>query len=127
MSSTGYLQIHAYTSSAQIPLQDTAITITDKSGSAIAMGLTNRSGLLDSPVAISVPDPSAGQSPNTGLIPYATVNLYAKHRQFEEIFAKDIQIFPNTVTLQNLELIPLSEFPEKWNRFEQFETPSQNL
>lgn len=127
MSSTGYLQIHAYTSAAQIPLQDTAVTITDKSGSAIAMGLTNRSGLLDTPVAISVPDPEAGQSPNTGLIPFATVNLYAKHRQYEEILAKDIQIFPNTVTLQNLELIPLSEFPEKWNRAEQFETPSQNL
>ena len=127
MSSTGYLQIHAYTSSAQIPLQDTAVTITDMSGSAIAMGLTNRSGLLDTPVAISVPDPAAGLSPNTGLIPYATVNLYAKHRQYEEIFAQSIQIFPNTVTLQNLEFIPLSEFPGNWNQAEQFETPSQNL
>jgi hypothetical protein len=127
LSSTGYLQVHAYTSSAQIPLQDTAVTITDQSGSAIAMGLTNRSGLLDTPVSIPVPDTSAGQSPNTGLIPYATLNLYAKCKQYEEIYVKDIQVFPDTITVQNLEFIPLSEFPQKWNQAEQFVTPSQNL
>ncbi len=127
MSSTGYLQVHAYTSSAQIPLQDTAVTITDQSGSAIAMGLTNRSGLLDTPVSLPVPDTSAGQSPNTGLIPYATLNLYAKCKQYEEIYVKDIQVFPDTITVQNLEFIPLSEFPQNWNQAEQFVTPSQNL
>ena len=127
MSSTGYLQVHAYTSSAQIPLYDTAVTITDKSGSAIAMGLTNRSGLLNTPIEIAVPDSSASQAPNTGVIPYTTVDLYAKCRKFEEIFVKDIQVFSNIVTLQNLEFIPLAEFPQKWNQSEQFETPSQNL
>lgn len=127
MSSTGYLQVHAFASTAQLPLKDTAVTITDKSGSAIAMGLTNRSGLLDTPVSIPVPATSAGQSPNTGIIPYSTVDLYAKHRQYEEIFVTNIQIFPDTVTIQNLELIPLAEFPQKWNRTEQFETQSQNL
>lgn len=127
MSSTGYLQVHAYASSAQIPLKDTAITVTDKSGSAIAMALSNRNGLLDIPIAIQVPDLSAGQTPNTGIIPYSIVDLYAKVQGYEEIFVRDIQIFPDTVTLQNLEFIPLAEFPAKWNRTEQFETPSQNL
>lgn len=127
MPSTGYLQVHAYASTAQIPLMDTAVTVTDKSGSAIFMGLTNRSGLLDTPVSIPVPEISAGQSPDTGTIPYTTVDLYAKHRQYEEIYITSVQIFPDTVTLQNLELIPLAEFPEKWNRTEQFDTPSQNL
>ena len=127
MYSTGYLQVHAFASTAQIPLVDTAVTVTDKSGSAIFMGLTNRSGLLDVPVSIPVPAISAGQSPDTGIIPYSTVDLYAKHREYEEIYVKDIQIFPDTITLQNLELIPLAEFPQKWNRTEQFDTPSQNL
>ena len=127
MSSTGYLQVHAFASTAQIPLIDTAVTVTDKSGSAIFMGLTNGSGLLDNPVSITVPAISAGQSPDTGIIPYSTVDLYAKHREYEEIYVKDIQIFPDTITLQNLELIPLAEFPQKWNRTEQFDTPPQNL
>lgn len=127
LSSVGYLQVHAYTSFAQIPLPDTAVTVTDKSGSAIAMRLTNRSGLLEAPLQIQVPDLSAGQSPNTGIIPFAVVDLYAKHPEYEEITVENVQIFPDTVTLQNLELIPLAEFPQNWNKAEFFDTPSQNL
>ena len=127
LSAIGYLQVQAYTSYAQIPLQDAAVTITDKSGSAIAMRLTNRSGLLDTYVEIPVPELSASQSPNTGIIPFSAVNIYARKTNFEEITINDVQIFPDTVTLQNLELIPLSELPQSWNKSEKFETPSQNL
>lgn len=127
LSSNGYIQVHAYTSRAQIPLKDVAITITDTGGAAIAMRLTNRSGMLDTPVEIPVPDISAGQSPNTGIIPFATVDLYARSENYEEIFIKNLQVFPNTITDQNLEMIPLSEFPNKWNKSEKFTTLPQNL
>ncbi len=127
MSATGYIQVHAYTSNAQIPLKDVAVAITDTSGSAIALRLTNRNGQFDEPIEITVPDLSAGQSPNTGVIPFASVNIYAKNENYEEIEAKNVQVFPNTVTSQNLELIPLSELPEYWNQVEIFDTPSQNL
>lgn len=127
MSATGYIQVHAYTSNAQIPLQDVAIAITDPAGTAIALRLTNRNGQLDTPIAITVPDLSASQTPNTGIIPFAVVNLHAKLPNYEEIEANNIQIFANTVTSQNLELIPLSELPEYWNQVELFDTPKQNL
>lgn len=123
----GYIQVHAYTSRAQIPLSDTAVTVTDASGSAIAMRLTGRSGQLDEPIPITVPDVSAGQSPNTGIIPFAIVNLYAKHKNYEEIDVRNLQIFPGVVTLQNLDMIPLSELPGAWNSAEIFPTPPQNL
>ena len=127
MSAIGYLQVFAYASNAQIPLKDVAVTVTDLSGSAIAMRLTNRSGQLDAPLTIAVPDLSASQSPNTGLIPYTSVNLYARLENFEEIVVNHVQIFPDTVTVQNLELIPLSELPNSWNKSETFDTPAQNL
>ncbi len=127
LSSTGYIQVHAYTSNAQIPLEDVAVSITDANGSAIALRLTNRSGQLDIPIPITVPDLSASQSPNTGVTPYAIVNLYAKLDNYEEIEANNIQIFADTVTNQNLEMIPLSELPEYWNQVEIFDTPKQNL
>lgn len=91
------------------------------------MRLTNRSGILDAPVEITVPDLAASQSPNTGVIPFAVVNLYARLEDYEEIIIKNLQIFANTVTDQNLELIPLSELPERWNKAETFDTPAQNL
>lgn len=127
LSATGYIQVHAYTSFAQIPLQDVAVTITDTDGAAIAMRLTNRSGIFDKLVEITVPDTSASQSPNTGVIPYAVVDLYARLENYEEIHIERLQIFPNTVTNQNLEMIPLSELPQNWNQAEIFYTPSQNL
>lgn len=127
MSAKGYIQVHAYTSNAQIPLKDVAVSITDTDGSAIALRLTNRSGLLDSPIEITVPDLSASQTPNSGVTPFAVVNLYAKLENYEEIEANNIQVFADTVTNQNLELIPLSELPEYWNQVEIFDTPKQNL
>ena len=127
LSATGYIQVHAYTSRAQIPLKNVAVVISDLDGAAIAMRLTNRSGLLDEPVAIAVPDRSAGESPNTGLIPFSTVNIYARLEDYEEIIAENVQVFPGVVTDQDLEMIPISEFPESWNKAEIFNTPAQNL
>lgn len=127
LSATGYIQVHAYTSRAQIPLKDVAVTVTDTDGAAIAMRLTNRSGILDEAIPITVPDLSASQSPNTGVIPFAVVNLYARLKNYEEIFIENLQIFANTITDQNLEMIPLSEFPDKWNKTETFDTQVQNL
>ena len=127
MSATGYIQVHAYTSFAQFPLKDVAVTVTDTDGGAIAMRLTNRSGILDAPIEITVPDASASQSPNTGIIPFGVVNLYARLENYEEIFIERLQVFPNVITNQNLEMIPLSELPESWNKSETFYTPAQNL
>ena len=127
LSATGYIQVRAYTSNAVIPLKDVAVTITDADGGAIAMRITNRSGMLDAPVEITVPDRSASQSPNTGVIPFAVVDLYARLENYEEIHIERLQVFADTVTDQNLEMIPLSEFPDAWNKAETFDTQIQNL
>lgn len=91
------------------------------------MRLTNQSGKLDAPVEIPVPDASAGLSPNTGIIPYSVVNLYARAQNFEQIEVENIQVFVNTITVQNLEFIPLAELPNNWNQVEIFNTPPQRL
>ena len=127
LSAKGYIQVHAYTSYAQIPLKDVAVSVTDVSGAAIALRLTNRSGFLDSPLEIDVPDLSSGQTPNTGVIPYAVVNLYGRIANYEAIEIENFQIFPGVTTLQNLEFIPLSELPNNLNKLEIFNTPPQNL
>ena len=103
------------------------MTITRPDGSAIAMRLTNRSGTLDAPVEIAVPDRSESQTPNTGVIPFTDVNLYARLENFETIEIENLQVFAGTVTIQNLAMIPLSELPESYNKEEIFNTPPQNL
>lgn len=108
MSSVGYLQVHAYTSSAQIPIQDAAIVISAQDQTAIALRLTDRNGLID-PVEIPVPDKEESQNPGISDHPYTSINLYAHHKGFEHILAEDIQIFPDTTTYQDLQMIPLSD------------------
>ena len=126
MASTGYIQVHAYTSNARIPLQNVAVMITTPNGDAIAMRLTDRSGQIE-PIPITVPDRSASQEPGTGIIPFTDVNIYARLENFEQIEAENVQVFPNVLTNQNLEMIPLSELPDKWTKTEIFNTPAQNL
>ena len=127
LSATGYIQVRAFTSYAEIPLKDVAVSVTDTSGGAIALRLTNRNGNLDEPISIDVPDRSASQSPDSGVIPFAVVNLYARLPDYEAIEIEKLQIFAGTTTLQNLEMIPLAELPQSWNRLEVFDTPPQNL
>jgi beta-galactosidase len=62
-----------------------------------------------------------------GEIPYTAVNLYARKKGFEMIESESLQVFPGVVTDQDLEMIPLSELPESWNKAEIFITPPQNL
>ena len=126
MSSTGYIQAQAYTSRARIPLAGVSVMVTQPDGTAIAMRLTDRSGLIQ-PIPIPVPDIAAGLSPDTGIVPFASVNIYARLEDYEQIEAENVQVFPDTTTYQALEMIPLSELPDQWSKVEIFKTPPQNL
>lgn len=126
MPSTGYIQVRAYASNAQYPLKNVAITVTSQDGTAIAMRLTDRSGKI-TPISVPVPDKSESQSPDPSERPYAIVNLYAHLQGYEQTEAENLQVFAGTTTIQNLEMIPLSELPDQWNQTIVFNTPPQNL
>lgn len=126
LPSTGYIQVLAFTSEARIPLKDVAITITALDGTAIALRLTDRSGKID-PIAIPVPDLSESQSPDPGELPFTQVDLYARLNGYYQIENEKLQVFADTTTTQDLEMIPLSELPQQWGDKEVFVTPEQNL
>lgn len=126
LSSIGYITVHAYTGISQIPLEDVAVAVTDPEGDPIALRLTDRSGRIEA-IPISVPDLAASQRPDTGIIPYTSINIYARKENYEQIEAENVQVFADTVTDQELQFIPLSELPENWNKAEIFITTPQNL
>lgn len=108
-------------------MKDVAIAVVNGQGTATAFRLTNRSGKLDQVIAIPVPDREESLSPNPGEVPYTTVNLFARKESYEQIDAYGIQIFADTLTQQNLEFIPESEFFDDQIPEEIFVTPPQNL
>jgi hypothetical protein len=126
LDEVGYIQVNAFTSIARIPLENVAISVTAQDGTALAMRLTDRNGLIR-PIEIPVPAKSAGLTPNTGVIPFTSVNLYARLEGYEQVENEGLQVFPGTVTNQDLEMIPHSELPASWSKIGVFETPAQNL
>ena len=126
MPATGFIQLRAYTSTAQFPLKDVAITVTASDGTAIAMRLTDRNGLI-TPIEIPVPDREESLQPDLAERPFATVNLYARKQGYEQVEAENLQVFADTTTYQNLEMIPLSELPQNWDQTVIYNTPPQNL
>ena len=126
MPATGYIQVHAYSSYAQLPLENVAIAVTSTDGTAIATRLTDRSGQI-APIEIPVPDLAESQSPDPGEKPFTSVNLYAHLKGYEQIESENLQVFADTTTLQNLEMIPLAELPQSWSQNVIFNTPPQNL
>ena len=123
---TGYIQVHAFTSNAQIPLENVAISVNAQDGTAIALRLTDKSGNIV-PIPLPAPELSAGQTPDSGTVPFTTVTISAQAPGYEQITVERVQLFPDTTTLQDLEMIPLSELPSQWNRTELFDTPPHNL
>lgn len=101
-----------------------SVTATD--GTAIALRLTNRSGMI-TPIEIPVPDKSESQSPVSGERPFTSVNIFARLNGYEQEEFEDVQVFADTVTDQNIEMIPLSELPGQWDQNAIFFTPPQNL
>lgn len=126
LPATGYIQVRAYASTAQFPLENVAVSVTAPDGTAIAMRLTDRNGRI-APIAIPVPDKSESQSPDPPEAPFARVNLYGHLAGYERVEALDAQIFADTTTIWNLEMVPLSELPAAWDQTAIFPTPPQNL
>lgn len=126
LSATGYIQVHAYASYAQIPLENVTVSVLASDGTAIALRLTDRSGRII-PIPIPVPDRAESLVPDPGERPFATVDLAARLQNYEQVFAQGIQIFADITTEQDLPMIPLSELPESRNKSEIFRTTQQNL
>ena len=125
MPAFGYIQAKAYTSRAKLPLEDAAVSVVDENGRLLGLRTTNSSGMT-TPIRLEVPDAAQSQSPGNGR-PFVTVNLYARAEGFEQIENENLQVFPNTVTRLNLEMIPLSELPSSWDKTIRYDTPKQNL
>ena len=125
MPSFGYIQAKVYTSRAQIPVEDTAVSVVDENGKLLGLRTTDSSGLT-TPIRLEVPEPGQSQAPGSAR-PFVAVNLYTRAEDYGQILVRGVQVFPNTVTTQELQLVPLAELPGSWNQVEIFDTTPQNL
>lgn len=129
MASFGTIIARVYTSRAVIPVAGATVAVTRKSGSGkhvlIAVRVTDENGKT-APVSIATPDPSQSASPGAP-DPFTLCDVWAVAEGYEMIQVEDVQIFPGTETVQNLELIPLPELANPSGRTEVVQITPQNL
>lgn len=128
MPATGLLTVRVYTSDAQLPIYGASVTVTQetRNGSRLlAARITDESGRIDS-VRIGTPELSGSLSPGTDN-PFALVNILVDHPDYERVLIENVQLFPGIMTLQNVELLPLSAQPEAWNMTEIVNISEQEL
>lgn len=126
LSAIGYIQVYAYTSNARIPIEDAAVAVTDNQNRLLALRLTDESGKIV-PIALSVPDFSTSQEPEGAIAPFGSVNLSAHAEDYEDILVRDMQVFADTLTQQDLQFVPLPELPSSWDLVQQYTTTPQYL
>ena len=111
MESVGPMLTRVYTSRAQLPVEGATVAFLQRNGGGrrelLAVRVTDRSGRT-APVEVATPTSSASESPGTSR-PFAVCDIWAEAPGYELQAVDNVQIFPGTQTLQELELIPLPE------------------
>ena len=127
--SQGFLNVRTYTSDAIIPVENTIVLISTRNASSglqlAAVADTNDSGLTET-FAFTTPDLDESLSPN-GAVPFLNLHIEAEHPGFGRIQINDVQIFPNTVSTQEIMLRPLSDDPRHREEQKIFNITPQNL
>lgn len=129
LSSSGELIAQVYTSRAQIPIPGATVAITQPISENrhhwVGLRITNENGKIP-PLELPTPPPAESITPE-GDIPYTPYDIWVQAPGFEIQWIQGVQIFPETTTLQKVELIPLPEHTPLRSRGETYEIPPQNL
>lgn len=129
MASAGTIIARVYTSKAQIPLPGVTVAFTQRRPGGKQLLLAARISDEDgktAPVSIPTPDFAAGLAPG-GASPFTLIDVWAESADFEPLRVEDVQLFPDTETIQDLLLLPLPEMFSPSIISETVQIPPQTL
>lgn len=129
MDKKGSIITRVFTSKAQLPIENASVTVYRDNGSGgsevIAQRTTNSSGRT-TPVVVDTPAIELSQNPGN-INPFTIVNIRVSHPEFYNIVINDVQVFSDTITIQNADMIPIEETNSKHDRTETVNVTPQNL
>ncbi len=111
MAPSGKLMIRTYASGMSIPIKDANVIITDSNGerTLLAFEVTNGDGKT---TTLEVPTPAFEESRNDQNegTPFSSVDVRVEKDGYGIVLIKNVQIFADQFSEQNVELTPLPEF-----------------
>lgn len=112
MAEKGRLQIRTYASNMLIPVQNSSVTVTTGKGEKrkiIAFRMTDENGLTEI-LNIDTPPFTDSQTDNsTDDTPFAVVDVLVEKENYSITIIRDVQIFSNRLSEQNVEMIPMPQ------------------
>lgn len=122
MENYGTITVYAYTSEARLPVEGAKVTVQRDQAPPVT-AYTDRSGYI-APVTVAAPSASQSQSPDQAT-PFATANITVTHPDYEKEKFTGVQVFPGTVTVQSVRMIPSNPLYPGLEL--DIDTPAQNL
>ena len=125
MAEKGTLIVFVYTARMAIPIKNAKVSVLDtKTNDLIGFRSTNEEGLT-SVFEFDAPDTNLSLSPGEAgdSVPFSVVDILITH----PILVKDVQIFPNRESIQNVNMIPLDEFDNPKTAETIYPIPPQSL
>lgn len=107
-SSTGRLTVTVRTANGALPVEGALVTVT-KDGEIIGVSTSDVSGNTET-LSIPTPPKSASLSPGYAGLPYSTVFIEVDKDGFYGGQYIQVPIFPDVLTVQPVNLLPLPEF-----------------
>ena len=107
MPYSGTLVTRVFTSRGQLTIQDAFVSVvqhSDEGDQLLDVQTSNRSGNT-TPITISSPSPQSSQSPGDSP-PFALCDVWVERQGFRLMVVKNVQIFPDIISVQDLPLIP---------------------
>ena len=131
MEQNGTLRVRVITSNAQLPVEGASVVVTQKNPNGkydlLSVQATNSSGEIRE-LKIETPLSSASTSQEQGRgQPNAVCEVWAEAPGFVVLKVDGVQIFPNVVTEQQIELVPLEEGEHGLDRVNERQISPQNL
>ena len=129
MADYGTIQTRVTASRAFLPLSGATVLLTRRANNGreelLDSQQTDRSGLTV-PTTVPTPPVQGSLSPGTDL-PFSTVDITVELSGFDPAVIRNVQVFPNTRTLQEVWLIPRDELSSRQQVTQNYDITPQDL
>lgn len=129
MAEKGTLIVFVYTARMAIPIKNARVSLLNsQTGDLIGFRSTNEEGLTDV-FELDTPNTDLSLSPGEAGAdaPFSIVDILITHPMYQNILVKEVQIFPNRESIQNVNMLPLDEFENPKTSESVYPIPPQNL
>ena len=128
MSASGTIEFRVFTSGANLPIEGAVVIVRyqDDPGQLLGILVTDESGLTR-PLTIAAPDFSLGQSPEETEKPWVDLQVLIEHPGYEEVSLSGVQLFPDILSVQNVQMIPDQYADREETDLQEFNTTPQPI